>query len=64
MLAYDAWIPNLNIWAALSSGLTPEQFASPQVQQAGIQNLCGAVQQRCVGADQQYTEYVAPLVLV
>jgi hypothetical protein len=56
VLAYDAWITNLNLWVALASGLTPEVFASPQVQNATIQNLCPVIQERCVGADQQYSE--------
>ncbi|TVY60794.1 hypothetical protein LSUE1_G008135 [Lachnellula suecica] len=58
VIAYDAWIRNLNLWTALTFGYSEDLFSYPQVQAAGIAGLCGAVQERCVGANQQYPKSV------
>jgi hypothetical protein len=52
--SYDAWIPNLADWDFLSEG--HQNISNPAVQAANINGLCPIIQQRCVGANQQYTE--------
>ena len=54
--SYDAWIPNLADWDFLAEG--QQNITNPYAQAATIEGLCPIIQQRCVGADQQYTEYV------
>jgi hypothetical protein len=54
--SYDAWIPNLADWDFLAEG--QKNITNPYVQAATIQGLCPIIQQRCVGANQQYTEFV------
>lgn len=49
VLYYDAWIPNLAAYNAVQT--TP---LTPQVEAGEIQQLCGAVQQECVGSNTQY----------
>ncbi|KAK3934620.1 hypothetical protein QBC46DRAFT_368095 [Diplogelasinospora grovesii] len=51
VLKYDAWIPNLNNWVEATTGA---QFSNTQVQAQSIQQLCGATQQRCTGANTQW----------
>jgi hypothetical protein len=50
---YDAWIPNLALWNTLSEG--GADFSNPFVQVATIHQLCPVIQERCVGANQQYS---------
>ncbi|MCJ1250181.1 hypothetical protein MMC30_007407 [Trapelia coarctata] len=52
VLKYDAWIPNLNKWSAVTNGV--DISAVVQAQAPTIQGLCGAIQQRCVGPNTQY----------
>jgi hypothetical protein len=56
--SYDAWIPNLADWDFLAEG--QQNLTNPYVQAATIDGLCPVIQQRCVGANQQYTEYASP----
>ncbi|KAK0130354.1 hypothetical protein ONS96_000876 [Cadophora gregata f. sp. sojae] len=56
VIAYDAWIPNLNIWNFLARG--EADITNPFVQQAFIQRICPTIQSLCTGKNQQYTEYV------
>ncbi|KAK8226044.1 hypothetical protein HDK77DRAFT_501285 [Phyllosticta capitalensis] len=52
VLRYDAWIPSLRLWTAISSGI---DYNNPQVQQGTIVTaLCPQIQQRCVGPNQVY----------
>ncbi|KAE8449581.1 hypothetical protein EG329_007911 [Mollisiaceae sp. DMI_Dod_QoI] len=51
---YDAWIPNLNDWNYLAEGKL--DITNPAIQAAEIQQLCPAIQQRCVGKNQQYPD--------
>ncbi|KAG4439119.1 hypothetical protein IFR05_005406 [Cadophora sp. M221] len=54
VIAYDAWIPNLNIWNFLARG--EADITNPFVQQAFIQRICPTIQGLCTGANQQYTD--------
>jgi hypothetical protein len=52
---YDAWVPNLNDWNFLAEGKL--DFTNPAVQAGQIsQKLCPAIQQLCIGSNQQYTD--------
>ncbi|KUI58470.1 hypothetical protein VP1G_05766 [Cytospora mali] len=54
VLNYEAWIPTLELWNQVSTGVSNED---PAVQHAQItQALCPAIQQNCIGADQQYSD--------
>ncbi|KAI9684421.1 MAG: hypothetical protein M1829_002231 [Trizodia sp. TS-e1964] len=54
VLHYDAWITNLQPYIVdYSGGVDPTVV--PQVQQAVIQQTCGATQQLCTGANQVYS---------
>ena len=53
VLKYDAWIPNLSNYTATVSG--GNSAYDLQLQAATIQELCGAVQQRCTGNNTQYS---------
>ena len=52
VLKYDAWIPNLNDWIVAGLGI---QISNPQVEEQSIEQLCGGTQQRCTGANTQWT---------
>ena len=56
VVSYDAWIPNLALWDFLAEGQLNE--TNPYVQAATIEAICPLIQQRCTGANQQYTEFV------
>lgn len=49
---YQAWIPNLQKWVKISSGI---DYTNMQVQQAATQQLCPQIQKQCTGKDQQYS---------
>ncbi|KAA6414115.1 MAG: hypothetical protein FRX48_02477 [Lasallia pustulata] len=49
VLYYDAWIPNLAPYNAIQT-----TTLTPQVEAGEIEQLCGAVQQECVGGNTQY----------
>lgn len=51
VLKYDAWIPNLNDWIVAGLGI---QINNPSVAAQSIEQLCGATQQRCTGANAQW----------
>lgn len=53
VLDYQAWIPNLQRWLAVATNV---DFNLPIVQDATPSVLCPVIQQRCTGADQQYTD--------
>ncbi|XMA09734.1 hypothetical protein WAI453_002525 [Rhynchosporium graminicola] len=57
VIAFDAWIPNLNIWNFLTRG--EADITNPFVQQAFIERICPAIQGLCTGAIQQYTDVPA-----
>ena len=52
VLNYDAWIPNLNNWTALESGVDTANVVAAQL--PTIKGLCGTIQERCVGPNTQY----------
>ncbi|MCJ1283111.1 hypothetical protein MMC26_002438 [Xylographa opegraphella] len=52
VLKYDAWIPNLANWTIIGQGA---DVTAPAVQPVFIENICNNVQQRCVGANTQYS---------
>ena len=57
VLHYDAWIPNLALYAQTSSPSTSSpapNTTSAQVQAGTIQYLCGTVQSLCTGSNTQY----------
>ena len=49
---YQAWIPNLQKWVKVSSGI---DYTNMQVQQAATQQLCPQIQKQCTGANQQFS---------
>ncbi|KAK4497198.1 hypothetical protein PRZ48_011648 [Zasmidium cellare] len=49
---YQAWVPNLQAWTRASSGI---DYTSTQVQTGAAAALCPVIQQRCTGADQQFS---------
>ncbi|CZT08590.1 uncharacterized protein RAG0_13595 [Rhynchosporium agropyri] len=57
VIAFDAWIPNLNIWNFLTRG--EADITNHFVQQAFIERICPAIQGLCTGAIQQYTDVPA-----
>lgn len=54
VLKYDAWIPNLSNWVASTNGVS---LTNQYFQAASIQQLCAATQQRCTGANTQWTSF-------
>jgi len=52
VINYDAWLPNLAAWIGIAQGEDPN---SPAFQQGTIQNICQTQDQRCVGANKQYS---------
>ena len=57
VLKYDAWIPNLRLYSATSSGRGTSNLIppSPAQQATAIQTLCGTTQKLCYGNNTQYT---------
>ena len=53
---YDAWIPNLQKWAAIEIGVDPSSLT---VQALASTELCPTIQQRCTGSNQQYSSTAA-----
>jgi len=51
VLKYDAWIPNLNSWV---ESTTAAYVADPEFRAGSIQQICGATQQICRGANKQW----------
>ncbi|KAI9841627.1 MAG: hypothetical protein M1837_000474 [Sclerophora amabilis] len=51
VLKYDAIIPNLSAWRDTFFG---DLASDPAVQAESIQQICGAAQRRCTGANAQY----------
>ncbi|MCJ1314947.1 hypothetical protein MMC15_000261 [Xylographa vitiligo] len=52
VLKYDAWIPNLTNWTIIGLGA---DVTAPTVQSSYIETICTNAQQRCVGANTQYS---------
>jgi hypothetical protein len=52
VLQYDAWVPNLNAWIEASTGIP---INNPQRDAGTIEQLCAVTQQRCTGANTQWT---------
>ncbi|KAH0537939.1 hypothetical protein FGG08_005389 [Glutinoglossum americanum] len=53
VLKYDAWIPNLNTWLEVNNGFS---ISDPSQQARSIEGLCAVTQQKCMGADSQWTD--------
>ncbi|MCJ1413606.1 hypothetical protein MMC19_007728 [Ptychographa xylographoides] len=53
VLYYDAFIPTLQNWTSLALGGV--DLLNREYQTAAIEGICAATQQRCVGANTQYT---------
>jgi hypothetical protein len=51
VLKYDAWIPNLNSWFEATTGA---QVSDPAYRAGSIEQICGATQMRCHGANSQW----------
>lgn len=51
VLKYDAWIPNLNSWFEATTGA---QVSDPEYRASSIEQICGATQMRCHGANTQW----------
>lgn len=51
--AYEAWIPNLQLWTEYANGVN---FSNPFIQNAVPTQLCPTIQQRCTGKHQQYND--------
>jgi hypothetical protein len=52
VLKYDAWIPNLNSWFEAT---TASYVVDPAFRSASIEQICGATQMRCRGANAQWS---------
>lgn len=51
VINYDAFIPNLSPWSAIASG---QLTSNPAFRAASIEQLCGLIENRCVGNNTQY----------
>ncbi|EKG11306.1 hypothetical protein MPH_11571 [Macrophomina phaseolina MS6] len=51
--AYDAWLPNLQLWTATLLG---RDLTNRTIQDAFRDALCPVIQQRCTGPNQQYDD--------
>jgi hypothetical protein len=49
--AYEAWIPNLQLWTEYANGVS---FSNPLIQTAVPLQLCPTIQERCTGKNQQF----------
>ncbi|KAL1304697.1 hypothetical protein AAFC00_003648 [Neodothiora populina] len=53
VLKYDAWIPNLQAYTRVGTGV---DFSNVTVQQGAATGLCPVIQQRCTESNQQYSD--------
>lgn len=56
VIAYDAWIPNLQRWTEISNGVN---FGSSVVGVALPIAICPQIQKRCNGTNEQYSSTAA-----
>ncbi|KAI9778911.1 MAG: hypothetical protein M1816_003871 [Peltula sp. TS41687] len=54
VIYYDAYIPNLSSWTAIANGA---QVNDAAYRATSIQQLCGLVENRCVGNNTQYRDF-------